>query len=221
MLRQTTFALLTLGLAALPLPAQAPDDFDGLREKAIKEAIRKVAPCVVQIDTSGGTDIITTGPRGPQIRKGDGSTTGLIVAPDGYVISSAFNFSNKPQDIRVRVPGKSRYVAKIVATDHTRMLTLLQLLQVDPKDLPLPVPEAAPKKEIVVGQTGVALGRTLDPNTDNPPSMSVGIISAVGRIWGKALQTDAKVSPVNYGGPLVDLQGRVQGVLVPASPRSE
>src|SRR5206468_8293978 len=44
---------------------------------------------------------------------------------------------------------------------------------------------------------------------------------ALGRIWGKAIQTDAKVSPLNYGGPLVDLQGRVMGVLVPASPRGQ
>ena len=50
--------------------------------------------------------------------------------------------------------------------------------------------------------------------------MSVGVLSATGRIWGKALQTDAAVSPNNYGGPLVDLRGRVLGVLVPLSPQS-
>ena len=56
---------------------------------------------------------------------------------------------------------------------------------------------------------------------DRPPSVSVGIISAVGRIWGKAIQTDAKISPINYGGPLIDIEGRVQGILVPASPQGE
>ena len=50
--------------------------------------------------------------------------------------------------------------------------------------------------------------------------MSVGILSAVGRVWGKALQTDAPVSPNNYGGPLVDIRGRVMGVIVPLSPQS-
>ena len=39
------------------------------------------------------------------------------------------------------------------------------------------------------------------------------------RIHGRALQTDAKISPVNYGGPLIDLAGGVLGILVPLSPR--
>ena len=60
-----------------------------------------------------------------------------------------------------------------------------------------------------------------DDATAAAVGVSVGIISALNRIWGKALQTDAKVSPTNYGGPLVDLEGRVQGILVPASPRAE
>src|SRR5262249_54146045 len=149
-------------------------------------------------------------------RKGAGPTTGLVVAADGYIISSAFNFANKPSAIFVAVPGhKERHVAKIVATDNTRMLTLLKI---DAKGLPVPV--AAPKKEFRVGQWSMALGRAW-AGLDTPPSVAAGIVSALGRIWGKAIQTDAKVSPLNYGGPLVDLQGRVMGVLVPASPRGQ
>ena len=197
---------------------QAPsDDIDALQEKAIKAAVARVAPSVVQIETSGGADLIGSGPRGgQQIRKGAGPTTGLVVAADGYVISSAFNFANKPSAIFVAVPGrKERLVARLVATDQTRMLTLLK---VDATALPVPTP--APKKQLRVGQTVLALGRTWT-GVDLAPSLSVGILSALDRIWGKAVQTDAKVSPVNYGGPLVDLLGRVIGVLVPASPRGQ
>jgi serine protease Do len=43
----------------------------------------------------------------------------------------------------------------------------------------------------------------------------VGILSATNRAWGRAVQTDASVSPANYGGPLIDLEGRVIGVLAP------
>src|SRR5579871_4724346 len=213
-------AALTLSIA----PARAAEDLDELQEKAIKAAVRKIAPCVVQIETQGGTEMVAVGGgRGPGapsgIRLGAGPTTGLTVHPDGFVISSAFNFASKPSSILVTVPGhKERYVAEIVAQDQTRMLTLLKLVGLNGK---LPVPVAAPKSEMKIGQTSLAVGRTLISQVDQMPSVSVGIISALHRIWDKAIQTDAKISPTNYGGPLVDLYGRVQGVLVPASPRSE
>jgi serine protease Do len=209
-----------LALIAFVVPsAVRADDFDSIQEQTIKAAVKHVAPVIVQIETSGGTDIIRAGPRGAVIRKGFGPTSGVIVAKDGYVISSAFNFANKPSAIFVSIPGhKERYVAEAVATDHTRFVTLLKLKGVT-SDLPVAV--AVPKAEFKIGQTSVALGRTLSGNADQTPSISVGIISALGRIWGKALQTDAKVSPINYGGPIIDLTGRVQGILVPASPQSE
>jgi S1-C subfamily serine protease/predicted esterase len=191
-------------------------DLDNAQEAAMKAAVAKVAPCVVQIETSGGSDLIGRGAIGQQIRKGTGPTTGLIISPDGYIVSSAFNFANKPSAIFVAISGhKDRLVAKVVATDQTRMITLLK---VDANDLP--VPAATPKKEIRIGQWTLALGRTWT-SLDSSPSVSVGIVSALGRIYGKAIQTDAKVSPVNYGGPLVDLSGRVIGLLVPASPRGQ
>ncbi len=100
-----------------------------------------------------------------------------------------------------------------MATDHNRKIVLLKI----EVDHPLPVPETAPEAEMRVGQWCVAVGRTFE---DQRPNLSVGILSAVGRIWGKAIQTDAAVSPNNYGGPLVDIRGRVLGVLVPLSPQS-
>jgi S1-C subfamily serine protease/predicted esterase len=209
--------VLTVWLGLIVLPAAAEEDENEGLEKAIKAAVKKVAPTVVQINTIGGTDRVVAGPRGVQIRKAIGPTTGVIVESDGYVISSAFNFINNPKNILIGVPGhKKAYPAKIVATDYSRMLTLLKISATG-----LPVPEAAPKKDFEVGQWSIALGRTLDPNTANVPSISVGILSALDRIWGKAVQIDPKVSPVNYGGPSVDIEGRVQGILVPASPQGD
>ena len=212
MTRRLPFLLLTAALLASS-PACAAD-LDELQEKARTAAMLKVAPSVVQIITSGGTDVIG-GPRG--VRKGIGPTSGVVVSADGFIISSAFNFANKPASIIVAIPGqKETKVAKVIATDQTRMLTLLK---VDATGLP--VPEFVKKADIKIGHTSLALGRTFNGNvTEEMPSVYHGIISAKDRIWGKAIQTDAKVSPSNYGGPLVDIHGRVQGVIVPASPRA-
>jgi serine protease Do len=215
---------LTLALAGwLTLPSQAQQgDLNDQFEKAIKAAAKTVAPSVVQIQTQGGTDIVVTSPKGPIFRKAFGPTTGVVVDESGYIISSAFNFINNPTTILVAIPGtKEPMLAKKVATDKSRMLTLLKVEMNG-----LPVPKFVPVKELKVGQSAIAMGRTLefkasDMSKDHPPSISYGIISALGRIWGKAIQTDAKVSPINYGGPLVDVTGRVQGILIPASPRGE
>jgi serine protease Do len=174
-------------------------------EAAIKQAAALVAPSLVRIETVGGLD------RVGQVLTVTGPTTGVIVSSDGLVISSTFNFAARPASILVTLPDGRRLAASQIANDKVKMLTLLKV-----EASGLPVPEPAPAESFRVGQWAVALGKTLD----DTPSVSVGIVSALHRIWGKALQTDAKVSPVNYGGVLVDIQGRVLGVLVPLSPQA-
>src|SRR5262249_59849676 len=134
-------------------------------------------------------------------------------AADGSIIPSTFTFANKPTAIFIAVPGhKDRYVAKEVARDTTRMLTLLKI---DANNLP--VPAFVPEGEMRIGQTALAMGRGLD-TLERLPTVSVGIISALHRIWGKARQTDAKVAPLNYGGPLLGPTGRAHGIPVPGPP---
>ena len=69
-----------------------------------------------------------------------------------------------------------------------------------------------------VGAWSIACGRFYPTDL---PSASLGVISAHNRIHGLAIQTDAKISPVNYGGPLIGMDGRVAGILVPLAPQSE
>ncbi len=198
---------LVFGLA-LPSVTHAQITLDEALESATKAATAKVAPSLVQIRTIGGLGTVGA-------PKGDAPTTGVVVSADGYIVSSLFNFADKPAAITVSLPTlKDPLAARIVATDHARMLVLLKI---EAKDLP--VPAAAPKKEFRIGQWAIALGKSWSEGGSGAPSVSIGILSATDRIWGKAIQTDAKVSPINYGGALVDIQGRVMGVLVPLSPR--
>jgi serine protease Do len=202
-----TTATLAVSLMLLPQSSSAADLAEK-EQQAIREAVAKIAPCVVRIETIGGME------RVGEMLFGTGPTTGLVVDPNGYIVSSVFNFVNRPTSILVRLPDGSRKAAQLVATDHSRMVALLKI----DVSQPLPVPVVAPQSELRVGQWTIAVGRTFEADT---PNVSVGILSAVGRIWGKALQTDSAVSPNNYGGPLIDLAGHVLGILVPLSPDAD
>ncbi len=186
----------------------APDATNDLllqEQAAFVAAAKQAARCVVQIEAFAGLERV-----GKELVS-DGPTTGTIVDKDGWIISGLYNFRAQPASILVSLPDGSRASARIVARDHSRELVLLKA---DVKT-ELPVPEVSPIEEVSVGQWVIGLGKTFERDS---VSQSVGIISALGRAYGKAVQTDAKVSPINYGGPLVDLQGRVIGILAPISP---
>ena len=162
---------------------------------------------MVRIETVGGLETV----QGTLF--GTGPTTGWIVDPGGYIVSSAFNFVNKPTSILVP-PGRRRAKpAKLVATDHARMLVLLKI------DAPRPLPTCpiVPRSEMRGGPMDDRAGPDV---RERAAEHGGGDPRALNRIWGKAIQTDAAVSPNNYGGPLVDIRGRVLGVLVPLSPEA-
>jgi serine protease Do len=187
--------------------ASSERSVDAAEEQAFRRAAMSVGKSVVRIQTVGGAD------RVGGMLTGTAATTGVVVSEDGYIISSAFNFVSKPSTILIHIEGEKPFTARLVATDHLRMLTLLKI---DASGLtPLRV---AHGKKIEVGQWAIAVGRTYD---SPEPSVSIGIVSAVNRVWGKAIQTDAKVSPVNYGGPLIDVAGDALGVIVPLSPSAK
>ncbi|WP_010585180.1 PDZ domain-containing protein [Schlesneria paludicola] len=202
--------IIVLGLAATPAAWAAADPspesprLEALEEQAFKHAAAFAGPSVVRIETVGGLEQVD------DVLLGNGPTSGVVVSADGYIVTSSFNFISKPASIMVTLPDGRRFAARQVANDRLRQLTLLK---VDAEDLVPAIP--VPRTEIKVGQWALALGRTLDNAT---PSISVGIVSAINRVWGKAIQTDAKTSPVNYGGALVDVEGRVLGVIAPLSP---
>lgn len=193
------FVLLGATLVAADEPLWRQED------AAIREAVARIAPCVVAIETVGGES------RRGRLLFGTGPTSGVIVDPQGYVLSSAFNFLRKPDSILVTTPAGDKVPARVVATDRNRMLTLLKIDAAEP----LPAPAIAERASMRVGQWAIAVGRAFDADTAN---MTVGILSALSRMWGKAIQTDAAVSPNNYGGALVDIHGRLMGLLVPLSP---
>jgi serine protease Do len=205
---QVAFCSLQFAMVGATLAQSAASSSLASREEAaLKAAADSVAPSVVQIRTIGGLDVVD----GTLLA--DGPTTGLVISEDGYILSSAFNFVQQPTSILVTLATGKQLAAELVATDHSRMLVLLKASGADH----LPVPQFAPVDQIRVGQWAVAVGRTFRADRIN---VTVGIVSALGRMFGKAIQTDADVSTANYGGPLVDIRGRVLGLIVPMAPQT-
>ena len=177
-----------------------------LEEAAVKAAVQKVAASVVQIETIGGA------------ADDAGVSTGTVVSADGLVLTAAYNLRHEPSSIFVKAISSTskepeRFVAELLATDNSRNMCLLK---VDlPADVELVPAFAAAESSLRVGSTTIAIGKVHDAAA---ASISVGILSATQRIWGRAVQTDAKISRTNYGGPLVNFEGETIGVLVPLSP---
>jgi serine protease Do len=194
-------------MAAWAAAASAADDLALREQQAFDAAAAAVAECVVQIHTAGGLAQVDNQ------ALAQGPTTGLIVSADGYIVSSAFNFAQQPSSILVRLPDGRQRPAELIGRDTGRMLVLLKVTVVER----LPTPEPAPLDEVHVGDWAIAAGRTFDAERLN---VSVGVVSALNRMHGRVLQTDASASAANYGGPLVDLRGRVLGVIVAMAPQA-
>ena len=206
-----------LGVAGWAKPCVADEAQTGylVANKAFRAAAQKVLPSVVSIETFGGLGgkVARRGQSSGISKPGDGPTTGVIISPDGYIITSTYNFLRKPSVITVVLRDGSQHVATLLGSDETRKLCLLKIEGVSG----LPVPEHAIPADLRVGQWAISVGIGYG---DTEPAISAGIISALNRVFGRAVQTDANISPANYGGPLVDVEGRMIGLCVPLSPMS-
>ena len=162
-----------------------------LAPRAFRAAAARVMPSLVTIETFGGVSGGSNkGKMSGISRPGDGPTTGVIVSPDGLIVTSTFNFIRKPPVITVTLHDGSQHVAELLGRDETRKLCLLKIAGA--KDLP--VPQFVPRSDVKVGQWAISLGVGYG---DEEPALSAGIVSATNRIFGKAIQTDANTSPVH------------------------
>jgi serine protease Do len=243
LLSSSFLARLVLATAIASNVLAADSDVNSLEtlkatQQRFREAAAKVRPSLVRIETVGGTQPVARSqtpdpeptdndPEGPPAPRrtqkpfqetlgsgfviADGPTTGFVYSTDGYIVTSSFNFVRDPALISVTLADGRMVAADLVARDQVRKIALLK---VDATDLQ--VPQWASLEEVRVGQWAIALGLGLG---GTEPSMSVGVISAKNRMHKNAIQTDAKLSPINFGGPLCDIQGRVVGVTVPMAQR--
>jgi len=175
-------------------------------EQAFAAAVERVAGAVVRLEPVGGS--ATTLGGGTEAVPGSGPTSGLVIDPAGWIVTTAFGVPIDTTTVVVVGADGSRAAARMVGRDVARNLVLLR----GPPVPEAPALEVAPRAELAAGQWAIGIGRGW---THASPNVSVGIVSAVNRAWGRGVQTDAATSPANYGGALVDIRGRVIGLVAP------
>ena len=184
------------------------EDLPFAEEAAIRAAVDRVAASVVRIETAGVSEAALAS--SSEVTPASGPSTGVVVEEGGWILATSFAVPQDAREAIVMLPsaaGSQRRVARVVGRDLSRGLVLLRI-----DESPPPVTEWAPRSELAVGQWTIAVGRAWNGAV---PSVAVGILSATNRSWGRSVQTDASISPANYGGPLIDIRGRAIGILAP------
>src|SRR6478609_8201657 len=147
-------------------------------------------------------------PRGPRGVHGGGQGSGVIVSPDGYVLTNN-HVIDGAREVTVTLPDKREFQGKIVGTDPKSDLAVVKI---DGKNLPT-VPWGDASK-LQVGEYVLAVGNPFGLNS----TVTLGIVSALGRArmgitqYEDFIQTDAAINPGNSGGALVNTKGELVGI---------
>ena len=143
----------------------------------------------------------------PRNYKEHGLGSGVIVSPDGYILTNN-HVAGHADQIQVTLMDKREFTAKVVGKDPK---TDLALIKIDTKQ-PLPFATLGNSGRTDVGDWVMAIGSPFGFNL----TVTTGIISAKGRALGgnydDFIQTDASINPGNSGGPLFNTQGQVIGI---------
>jgi serine protease Do len=154
----------------------------------------------------------------PQTREQQGSGSGVIIRPDGYIVTNNHVVANATK-IQVTLNNNKVYDAKVIGTDPA---TDVALIKIDAEGLPtLPFGDS---DQLRLGEWVLAVGSPLGYQLRS--TITAGIVSAKGRSMAhdsregnnngiqieSFIQTDAAVNPGNSGGALVNKTGELVGI---------
>jgi serine protease Do len=225
--------------AAAPAPAAAPLDDNSVAalltlDRAMETLAARVTPAVVNVTVVSKGNAQQSGQEGmpdmqqffgpngpfghqfqmpsqPQNRVEHGLGSGVIISPDGYIVTNN-HVIDGAVDIRVTMSNREVLPAKLIGADP---LTDLAVIKVNGTNLPsVPFGNSA---NLHPGQTVLAFGNPYGFRF----TVTRGIISALNRPNpdasdrrkpGEFIQTDAAINPGNSGGALVDARGELIGI---------
>lgn len=144
----------------------------------------------------------------PQLRRQYGQGSGVIVTPDGYIITNNHVVADA-KDVEVLLADRRQFKGRVVATDPKTDVAVVKI-----QATTLPTAAWGDSGKLVVGDFVLAIGNPLGLSK----SVTFGIVSAVGRAdvgvadYEDFIQTDAPINPGNSGGALVNTAGELIGI---------
>ena len=169
--------------------------------RAVMSVVDAVGPAVVSIAAST---------RAKKNAEPEASGSGVIFAPDGYILTNDHVVQGAKQLI-VSLTNGTTHEAIIVGTDPA---TDLAVIRADSANLPFAA--LGNSASLRVGQLVIAMGNPFGFQS----TVSTGVVSALGRalrsregrLIENIIQHTAPLNPGSSGGPLVDSRGRVVGL---------
>jgi len=171
------------------VPVSAPRSIEDLRkiERRVEEVAKKVVPSTV----------------GVIVRNGQGS--GIIISPDGYVLTAGHVASLQNQECTVIMPDGKRLKAKTLGIDREMDAGLIKITEPGT----YPTVEVGRSGTLRVGEWCVAIGHPGGWQRGRPAVLRLGrvLLNTPG-----AIMTDCTLVGGDSGGPLLDLDGKVIGI---------
>ncbi|MDP9371601.1 MAG: trypsin-like peptidase domain-containing protein [Chloroflexota bacterium] len=176
--------------------------------QAVVTVAEKVGPAVVNIAAVKRMGART--PQGPRQFEAAGAGSGVIIAPDGYILTNSHVVHDATR-LEVTLEDGRTLPAEPVGDDPATDLAVIRVGATG-----LPAVEFGDSERLRVGQLVIAIGNPLGFQA----TVTAGVVSALGRSLRSQtgrpieniIQTDAALNPGNSGGPLVDSRGRLVGI---------
>ncbi len=175
---------------------------------AVVTVAERVSPAVVNIALQ--KDVTAQGPNGQRVYTVPGGGSGVIIAPDGYILSNS-HVVHDAKNLEVTLADGRTVPARVIGDDPATDLAVIQTTVGG-----LPAAQLGDSDGLKPGQMVIAIGNPLGFQA----TVTAGVVSALGRslrsstgrLIENVIQTDAALNPGNSGGPLVDSRGRVVGI---------
>jgi S1-C subfamily serine protease len=146
---------------------------------------------------------------GARAQRSQSLGSGVVVSPDGYILTNTHVIGNARAEILVTLPDGQERPARIVGIDR---LSDLGVVKIDAEDLPTLA--WGDSSKLRVAEWVLAIGNPFQLSG----TVTLGIVSTVtrpGEQFGQVeafIQTDAAINPGNSGGALVSARGELVGI---------